>query len=151
MNKVLDYRSVKALAEEYGCCEKTVRTRIEGIRRQIKCGRYGRYAVSEGTGRNILVSAAVYADYNAYSKQLEDKYAHKFVPAFDPAEIYRDCGNVVPIRERDGGLEEFFTEYEKILEEDHQRTLQRHNEIMDLIAKAREGLGEKNKGYAKTV
>ena len=29
--------------------------------------------------------------------------------------------------------------------------LQRHNEIMGLIAKAREGLGEKNKGYAKAV
>ena len=29
--------------------------------------------------------------------------------------------------------------------------LKRHEEIMNLIAKAREGLGEKNKGYAKTV
>ncbi|WP_333813530.1 hypothetical protein [Muricomes intestini] len=139
MNKKLDYKSVKSLAKEYGCCEKTVRTRISGIRQQIKCGRYGRYAVSEGTGRNILVSAAVYADYNTYSKQLENKYARKFVPPFDASEIYRDCGNVVPIRES-SGLEEFFAECKRIVEEDHQRTVKRQNEIMAALEKWEEGL-----------
>ena len=57
--------------------------RCDGIREQIKKGRYNRYAI--GDGRPTLVEYKVYLDYRKYGKYLER--GCKVVPAFCPSLI----------------------------------------------------------------
>ena len=85
------YMSAKRLAEEFGCTTRTVFRRIEGIRQEIKKGRYNQYAILDGGG-NPRVNTYVYIDYEKYWKSLQDRNASKYVPAFEPDKIAEICG-----------------------------------------------------------
>ena len=71
------YANKVSLAKLFGVSPPTVYRRIEGIKKEIGA-RYNRYAILDG-----ITSVAVFADYEKYHKQLEDKNLRKYVPEFD--------------------------------------------------------------------
>lgn len=74
------YATKVGLAKLFGISSPTVYRRVEGIKEEIG-KRYNRYAILEN-----LVSVAVFADYEKYHKQLEDKNLRKYVPDFNAKE-----------------------------------------------------------------
>ncbi len=71
------YRNKTEIAHIFGISVPTVYRRVEGIRGEIG-KRYNRYAIADN-----LISLAVFADYQKYHKQLENKNLRKTVPPFD--------------------------------------------------------------------
>lgn len=61
------YANKLTLAKIFGISPPTVYRRIEGIKAEIGT-RYNRYAILDN-----VVSVAVFADYDKYHRQLEDK------------------------------------------------------------------------------
>ena len=74
------YANKTNLAKLFGVSVPTVHRRVQGIEKLIGT-RYNRYAILEN-----LTSVAVYADYEKYHRQLEDKRLKKYVPPFDSKE-----------------------------------------------------------------
>ena len=85
------YMSVKQIAKEMDCSSRTVFSRIQGIKAEIKNGRYNEYAVLE-SDRSPRVNFYVYVDYEKYWKLLSVKNTRKYVPEFRPDEIAEICG-----------------------------------------------------------
>ena len=77
------YMSVKQVAKEMDCSTRTVFSRIQGIKSEVKKGRYNDYAVLE-SDRSPRVNFYVYIDY--------DKNQRKYVPTFRPDQIAKICG-----------------------------------------------------------
>lgn len=77
----------------YGQSVGTVKNRKEGIRKEIKSGRYPKDALMDR-----YIDKAVYADYNRFFKHLEGA-GRKYVPEYDPAEA------MVLVRKMEGDIE----------------------------------------------
>lgn len=75
------YGKTSYFRDMYGQSMGTVNNRKEGIRREIKSGRYPESALIER-----FIDKAVYADYNRFFKHLEGA-GRKYVPAYDPLEV----------------------------------------------------------------
>lgn len=91
------YMRKKQLIEEFQVSRSFVDNRVKGIEREIKEGRYSRYAILDG-----MINVYAFVDYMKYGKNLSDKNARKYVPEFKPDEIMRLCGfnqKVVEINE----------------------------------------------------
>lgn len=90
------YANKTEAAKALGISRATIGRMIPGIEREIKAGRYSRYAIADG-----LINLAVVLDYRKYRNLLEDKNVRKYVPAFDPIEAARMLGEEggVPRRE----------------------------------------------------
>ena len=74
------YATKTGTARIFGVSVPTVYSRVEGIQKEIG-KRYNKYAICDN-----LISLAVYADYEKYSKRLADKNLRKTVPEFNMAE-----------------------------------------------------------------
>lgn len=85
------YMSVKQIAKEMDCSPRTVFNRIQGIKAEIKRGRYNSYAILE-SDRSPRINLYAYIDFEKYWKLLTDKNARKYVPEFRPDEIAEICG-----------------------------------------------------------
>lgn len=59
--------------------------KIDGIREQIKKGRYPQLVLVDE--RRILVNLYAYYDYSIYRSRLEDRHLAKTVDPFEPEEI----------------------------------------------------------------
>lgn len=74
------YANKITLSKLFCMSPPTVYRRVEGIKTEIG-ERYNRYAILDN-----VVSVAVFADYDKYHKQLEDKNLRKYVPDFNAKE-----------------------------------------------------------------
>jgi len=81
------YLTRKRLAEDTGRTIRTVDKKIEGIKREVKKGRYSPYALADN-----LVNYYVYIDYLTFEKFLADKNLRKTVPEFNPEMIQKMSG-----------------------------------------------------------
>lgn len=88
------YGKTSYFRDMYGQSMGTVKNRKEGIRREIKSGRYPESALIER-----FIDKAVYADYNRFFKHLEGA-GRKYVPAYDPLEA------MVLVRKMEGEVSE---------------------------------------------
>lgn len=82
--------TVKQLAELTGDCEKTIRSRIPGIREQIRKGRYNEYVLIEAN-KGTRINFYAYYDYDKFREALENRNTCKAVPPFDPERIAQIC------------------------------------------------------------
>lgn len=78
MDKLRRYASKAEIGRCFGVSQPTVYKRVEGIKEEIKKGRYNRYAIADG-----LISIAVFADYSKYHKRLNDKNLRRTVKPFN--------------------------------------------------------------------
>lgn len=82
--------TVKQLSELTGDSTKTIRSRISGIREQIRRGRYNEYALIEAK-KGTRINFYVYYDYDKFREALENRNTCKAVPPFDPERIAQIC------------------------------------------------------------
>lgn len=82
--------TVKQLSELTGDSAKTIRSRISGIREQIRKGRYNEYALIEAK-KGTRINFYVYYDYDKFREALENRNTCKAVPPFDPERIAQIC------------------------------------------------------------
>lgn len=87
INRHAAYMSIQDIMKEFGICRTQVYKLVNGIKDEIKKGRYSPYVVS---GTKINFYAIV--DYNKFRDLLADKNMRKNVPPFDPAAIAEVCG-----------------------------------------------------------
>lgn len=82
--------SVKQLAELTGDSPSTIRHRINGIREQIKKGRYNEYVLIDAK-KGTRVNFYAYYDYDKFREALANRNTSKAVPPFDPERIAQIC------------------------------------------------------------
>lgn len=82
--------TVKQLHELTGDSTATIRSRIPGIREQIKKGRYNEYALIEAK-KGTRINFYAYYDYDKFREALENRNTCKAVPPFDPEKIAQIC------------------------------------------------------------
>lgn len=81
------YMRKKQLMEEFQVSRAFVDKKVRGIEREIESGRYNRYTLLDGA-----INVYAFIDFWKYEKQLADRNARKYVPAFGPDEIAELCG-----------------------------------------------------------
>ncbi len=81
------YMTKKQLMEEFRMSRSFVDKKVKGIEKEIKAGRYNRYAMLDGA-----VNVCAFIDYWKYEKQLADPNMRRHVPEFAPDEIMDLCG-----------------------------------------------------------
>ncbi len=94
------YRTIKGLCKETGRSPSHIRSLLDGIKEQVRKGRYSRYSLLDGG--EIMVNVFVFYDYLKYRKMLGDKVQSKHAPKFDPkelAEICPVCERILLVRE----------------------------------------------------
>ena len=84
------YMKKKQLEKEFQISTGTVRTRLFEIENQIKNGRYN-YAIIRD-GNIVLINVLVFIDYLTYRRQLLDRNARKYAPAFHPEKLVQMIG-----------------------------------------------------------
>jgi len=77
------YENKTDIAKTFHISVPTVYRRVQGIEQEIG-KRYNRYAIVDN-----LISLAVFADYQKYHRQLENKNLRKYVPPFDVQEAWK--------------------------------------------------------------
>lgn len=82
--------TVKQLSELTGDSTATIRSRIPGIREQIRKGRYNEYALIEAK-KGTRINFYVYYDYDKYREALENRNTCKSVQPFDAERIAQIC------------------------------------------------------------
>ena len=82
--------TVKQLSELTGDSTKTIRSRISGIREQIRKGRYNEYALIEAK-KGTRIIFYVYYDYDKFLEALENRNTCKADPPCDPERIAQIC------------------------------------------------------------
>ena len=75
------YMRKEQLTKEFQISAGTVRTRLFEIEDEIKTGRYNDYAIIRD-GNIVLINVLVFIDYLTYRRQLLDRNARKYAPAF---------------------------------------------------------------------
>lgn len=91
------YMRKKQLMEEFHVSRSFVDKKVQGIEKEIKAGRYNRYAILDS-----MINVYVFMDYMKYEKILNDRNARKHAQEFQPAELMELCGfkqKVVEINE----------------------------------------------------
>lgn len=81
------YMRKKQLMEEFHVSRSFVDKKVQGIEKEIKAGRYNRYAILDG-----MINVYVFMDYMKYERPLNDKNARKYVEKFGPDELMELCG-----------------------------------------------------------
>ena len=85
------YMHKEQLAKEFNISMGTVHNRMKEIQEEIKKGRYNDYAVIQD-GKLVLVNVLVFIDYLTYRRQLLDRNARKYTPAFQPEKLVQTIG-----------------------------------------------------------
>lgn len=91
------YMRKKQLMEEFHVSRSFVDKKVQGIEKEIKNGRYNRYAILDG-----MINVYVFMDYMKYESALNDMNAKKYVQGFGPDELMELCGfkqKVVELKE----------------------------------------------------
>lgn len=83
-----EYMSMKALAEKYGICKDTVRSRVRELEAEIG-KRYKRKHIIDD-GHIKLINVFVFMDWLANRKMLMNETSRKYVEPFDAAE-WAEC------------------------------------------------------------
>ena len=96
------YMRKEQLTKEFQISAGTVRTRLFEIEDEIKTGRYNDYAIIRD-GNIVLINVLVFIDYLTYRRQLLDRNARKYAPAFHPEKLVQMIGIINACVDADTG------------------------------------------------
>lgn len=82
------------LQKVFGCGKTWIQKRINGIRREVRNGRYNQYAF---VGK--MVHIGVFLDFCSWYEMLSNENERKYVPDFDVGTALEYCGKRTEVEE----------------------------------------------------